>query len=127
MPAVPPLRLRVPILLTVTVGAALVVNGCGGPASGPGGTGPAAGGALSCPASGPVSGCSGPASSSAAWSAGVCVPRPSAIQRPRILVLCPFVTQGARVRDRQFSYLTIFALLMYPAEGIFLTVIPKDG
>ena len=34
MPAVPPLRLRVPILLTVTVGAALVVNGCGGPASG---------------------------------------------------------------------------------------------
>jgi hypothetical protein len=34
MPAVPPLRLRVPILLTATVGAVLVVNGCGGPASG---------------------------------------------------------------------------------------------
>ncbi len=34
MPAVPPLRLRVPILLTVTVGAVMAVNGCGGPASG---------------------------------------------------------------------------------------------
>jgi len=34
MPAVPPLRLRVPILLTVTVGAVMTVNGCGGPASG---------------------------------------------------------------------------------------------
>jgi sugar lactone lactonase YvrE len=34
MPAVPPLRLRAPILLAVTVGAVMTVNGCGGPASG---------------------------------------------------------------------------------------------
>lgn len=34
MPAVPPLRMRVLILLATTVGAVLAVNGCGGPASG---------------------------------------------------------------------------------------------
>jgi DNA-binding beta-propeller fold protein YncE len=34
MPAVPPLRLRVPILLTAAAGAVLAVTGCGGPAAG---------------------------------------------------------------------------------------------
>ena len=34
MPAVPPLHLRVPILLTAAAGAVLAVTGCGGPAAG---------------------------------------------------------------------------------------------